>query len=93
MLLYSENLRIAYKLKEDFYKLLELDNYEEQKRNFKLWISWAESTDLKEFREVVKTYNNWYREILNSFKYKTISNGITEGFNNKIKVLKRILWC
>lgn len=31
----------------------------------------------------------WSREILNAFKYAHITNGPTEGFNNKIKVLKR----
>ena len=35
--------------------------------------------------DIAKRYN----EILNAFKYSHITNGPTEGFNNKIKVLKR----
>ena len=49
----------------------------------------AENSGLKEFEDCAKTYRHWSKEILNAFKYKFISNGPTEGFNNKIKVLKR----
>lgn len=36
-----------------------------------------------------KTYKNWYEEIVNSFESK-IDNGFVEGYNNKIKVIKRV---
>ena len=49
----------------------------------------AESSGLKEFEKVAKTYRTWSKEILNAFKYSHITNGPTEGLNNKIKVLKR----
>ncbi len=39
--------------------------------------------------ESTRTYRTWSKEILNAFKYPHITNGPTEGFNNKIKVLKR----
>ena len=42
-----------------------------------------------EFKKCANTYRNWSKEILNAFKYPHITNGPTEGFNNKIKVLKR----
>ncbi|HAU86131.1 MAG TPA: hypothetical protein DCW90_11740, partial [Lachnospiraceae bacterium] len=32
------------------------------------------------------TYRRWAKYILNAFKYG-LTNGITEGFNNRIKVL------
>ncbi|WP_279230902.1 transposase [Natranaerovirga pectinivora] len=35
------------------------------------------------------TYRHWSKEILNAFKYR-YTDGPTEGFNNKIKVLKRV---
>ncbi|MDD6527160.1 MAG: transposase, partial [Oscillospiraceae bacterium] len=35
-----------------------------------------------------KTIQNWYSGIINSL-YSPITNGFTEGCNNKIKVLKR----
>ncbi len=42
----------------------------------------------KEFEACARTYRAWRKEILNAFKYG-LTNGPTEGFNNKIKVLKR----
>lgn len=44
----------------------------------------------KEFNAAITSFRNNYKYILNSLKYRHISNGHTEGFNNKIKVLKRI---
>nr|WP_330363114.1 transposase [[Clostridium] symbiosum] len=43
---------------------------------------------IKKFEACAKTYRAWRKEILNAFKYG-LTNGPTEGFNNKIKVLKR----
>lgn len=40
-------------------------------------------------RECAKTYSNWIKEIRNSLLVP-YSNGVMEGYNNKIKVLKRI---
>ena len=47
------------------------------------------ASDILELKECAKTYYNWYREIKNSLEVP-YSNGATEGFNNKIKVLKRV---
>jgi transposase len=89
MLLYNDDLRLAHYLKEDFYKLCQCPDFEEQKKNFYIWIQMAEKSGLKEFENCASTYRNWQTEILNAFKYAHITNGPTEGFNNKIKVLKR----
>ncbi|WP_369293204.1 transposase [Clostridium boliviensis] len=43
---------------------------------------------IKEFEKCAKMFQSWRIEILDAFKYG-IKNGVTEGFNNKIKVLKR----
>ena len=45
---------------------------------------------INNFKSVVKTFRNWYTPIANSFKYPDLSNGKTEGINNKIKVFKRV---
>lgn len=89
MLLYNDDLRLAHYLKEQFFKICQNTKYSEQRRDFFDWIKIAESSGLDEFEKCAKTYRHWSREILNAFKYKFISNGPTEGFNNKIKVLKR----
>lgn len=88
MLLYNEDLRLAHWLKERFYDLCEDTKYSRQRRDFYDWIKIAESSGLKEFEKCANTYRRWSKEILNAFKYR-ITNGTTEGFNNKIKVLKR----
>lgn len=89
MLLYNDNLRLAHYLKEWFYRICQNPKYSEQRKEFWEWISTAEQSQLKEFEKCAATYRHWSKEILNAFKYSHISNGPTEGFNNKIKVLKR----
>ena len=89
MLLYNDDLRLAHFLKEWFYRICHNPKYSEQRKEFWEWISTAEQSQLKEFENCAATYRHWSKEILNAFKYSHISNGPTEGFNNKIKVLKR----
>ena len=88
MLLYNDDLRRAHKLKEDFYDICQHEKYSYQRSAFITWIKEAESSGIPEFEKCAKTYQNWSKLILNAFKYK-YTNGPTEGFNNKVKVLKR----
>lgn len=46
-------------------------------------------SDIEQLRECAKTYQHWYSEIKNSLEVP-YSNEPTEGFNNKIKTLKRV---
>ena len=89
MLLYNDDLRLAHYLKEWFYRICQNPKYAEQRTEFFEWISTAEQSQLPEFEACANTYRHWSKEILNAFKYGHITNGPTEGFNNKIKVLKR----
>lgn len=88
MLHYSEDLRLAHRMKEWFYDICQMEAYRQQQREFDDWIANAQSCGIKEFEACAKTYRAWRKEILNAFKYG-LTNGPTEGFNNKIKVLKR----
>ena len=88
MLLYNDDLRKAHMLKEWFYDICQNTKYSIQRTEFYEWIRNAESSGIKEFEKCAATYRYWSNEILNAFKYG-ITNGSTEGFNNKIKVLKR----
>ncbi|GAB6107373.1 hypothetical protein JCM19376_13290 [Fusibacter bizertensis] len=83
------DLRQAYRLKETFYQICQNRKYSEQRKDFYEWISYAKSQNIKEFKAFITAFRNWSKEILNAFKYR-YTNGCTEGFNNKIKVLKRI---
>ena len=87
---YSENLRIAYREKEDLLDIL----HSKESSNIKIsrlnnWVKRNLESDIAEIKEVAKTYQHWYVEIKNSLEVP-YSNGATEGFNNKIKVLKRV---
>lgn len=89
MLLYNDDLRQAYRLKEAFYDICHNKKYAIQRKEFYEWLKYAESLNLREFKACVTALKNWSKEILNAFKYG-YTNGCTEGFNNKIKVLKRV---
>lgn len=89
MLLYNDDLRVAHSLKEWFYKICQSEQYSYQRTAFWEWVKAAEASGISEFEKCAKTYRNWSYGILNAFKYK-YTNGPTEGYNNKIKVLKRI---
>lgn len=89
MLLYNDDLRKAHMLKEWFYRICQNPKYSIQRVEFYEWIRNAEGSGIKEFEVCAATYRRWSEYILNAFKYG-LTNGTTEGFNNKIKVLKRI---
>jgi transposase len=89
MLLYNDDLRLAHYLKEWFFRICQNPKYSQQREEFYNWISAAEQSLLPEFEKCASTYRHWSKEILNAFKYGYLTNGPTEGFNNKIKVLKR----
>lgn len=89
MLTYSDDLRTAYRMKELFFDICHMTKYSEQRKAFEQWLSFAKSDAMPEFRACVSALENWRKEILNAFKYG-YTNGPTEGYNNKIKVLKRI---
>lgn len=88
MLLYNDQLRKAHMLKEWFYRICQNEKYSIQRTEFYDWIRNAESCGIKEFEKCAATYRRWSKYILNAFKYG-LTNGVTEGFNNKVKVLKR----
>ena len=90
MLEYSEDLRKAHFIKELFVDMLEENSYSKQRQLLREWLLEVESSGIKEFKAAITAFRNNYSYILNALKYRHISNGPTEGFNNKIKVLKRI---
>ena len=87
---YSENLRIAYREKEELLDILHSDDEANIKiNNLSKWIKRNLESNIPQLKECAKTYHHWYIEIKNSLEVP-YSNGATEGFNNKIKVLKRV---
>ena len=88
MLYYSVNISRAHWYKEAFLKILDSKDSNEAKKALIDWIQNAEQCGLEPFEKCAKTMQNWYTGIINSLYYP-ITNGFTEGCNNKIKVLKR----
>ena len=87
---YSENLRIAYREKEALLDLLHSDSsFEHKSKSFNEWILRNLDSDIPQLNACAQTYQHWFRQIVNSLAVP-YSNGPTEGFNNKIKVLKRV---
>lgn len=90
----SEELREAYKLKEQFCQWFEQakqnggEKIEETKKLLVNFYEEVERSGIVEFQRSVKTLQNWQTEILNSFAFG-YSNGFVEGLNNLTKVIKR----
>lgn len=86
---YSENLRIAYYEKERLLDIIHSDCSKTNKiERFNQWVKDNLDSDIPSLKDCAKTYFNWVKEIRNSLECK-YNNGIMEGHNNKIKVLKR----
>ena len=83
MLEYSEDLRKAHFIKELFVDILDENAYSKQRTLFSEWLCEVENSGIEEFKVAITAFRNNYKYILNSLKYRHISNG-------QIKVLKRI---
>lgn len=89
----SEGIRQMYELKENIRKIFEKKIYKEQARyELRELIdkTKGEITN-KSIKSFIKTYNSYEEYILNYFNNRK-SNGLVEGINNKIKLIKRIAY-
>ena len=89
MLKTSDRLRHAYHILQDFYRIMDSANSQIARKRFSWWVMKVESFDLPEFYPCLRAFRRWSKEILASMDID-LSNGYTEGVNNKIKVLKRV---
>lgn len=89
MLAASHELEQAHILKERFYSIFKVKTQFEAKNELQNWFFLAEEFNLPEFKHCITTFTKWSNEITRIVEHK-ISNGYTEGTNNKIKVIKRI---
>ena len=86
---YSENLRIAYREKEEMLEIIRLEDKNKAIEKLNNWVKRNLESHIIALKNCAKTYFNWIREIRNAIKVK-YSNGPMEGYNNKIKTLKRV---
>lgn len=85
---YSEDLRTVYREKEELLDIIHNQDCELSKSQFNDWIKRNIDSNIPKLKDVAKTYFNWSYEIKNSLEVP-YTNGVIEGFNNKIKTLKR----
>ena len=82
----------AMLLKEGFLQIYEMGNdIETIKKHLENWLAAAASSGLEAFESLAVSFGSKIQYILNWFKRK-ISSAISEGFNNKIKRLKRMAY-
>lgn len=87
----NEPIYKAMLLKESFLQIYSYTDIEEARGFIKNWVKEAFASGLSAFIEVAKSFLEKIEYILNWFK-KRISSAISEGFNNKIKRLKRMAY-
>ncbi|PIP16139.1 MAG: hypothetical protein COX46_04130 [bacterium (Candidatus Ratteibacteria) CG23_combo_of_CG06-09_8_20_14_all_48_7] len=87
----NEPIYQALLLKESFLLVYESKNPEEAHAYLLGWIKEAASSSLEIFRGLAEKFKEKMQYILNWFQRK-ISSAISEGFNNKIKRLKRMAY-
>lgn len=89
MLQASERIREAYLRKVEFEKVMMSPDKESARKALSKWIALTQNSGIPEYQTCCTTFINWSKEITEAFDHN-ITNGYTEGVNNKIKVLKRV---
>jgi transposase len=88
----NKSIYEAMLLKEDFLQIYSMgDNLEEVEAHLFDWIEKTKESTLEPFISLGESFLSKKHYILNWFKRK-ISSAISEGFNNKIKRLKRMAY-
>ena len=84
----NNNLNVVYVLKEDLKRLWECKDYKEAEQVLAEWTRAAEESGIKALIDFARMLNRYSFGLFNHCEYP-ISNARLEGFNNKIKVIKR----
>jgi transposase len=86
---WSPKLEEAYHLREDLTELFERDDTKAgAKGAMRAWYKRVHASGLTEFESFLGTIDRWMDQITNYFQDRQTS-GFVEGFNNRVKVLKR----
>ena len=84
----NEPLSIAYYLKDELRMIWQQSGFHEASKAIDRWYDRAQASGITELRKFAKMLSSHRSGILNWYKHP-VSTGPLEGFNNKIKVLKR----
>ena len=96
-IIFNSSLEIdnAYWLLQDLYKISIFSSFDSFYKDINEWFDKVREANINEFKKVMNTYRDWFKEIRNSFiiddiTKKRLTNGFIEGKNNISKVIKRI---
>jgi len=83
-------LKACHELKEEFRTIFEEETSRvEAKKKLDAWKLRVRKRGLKSLETFLGTLDNWEEWILNYFSSGKVTNGVVEGLNNKIKLIKR----
>jgi transposase len=85
----APKVKQAYDLREQLTAIFDQTSSKSAaQRKIRAWIQRVQHSGLKCFDDFLKTLEHWWEEITNYFVERA-NSGFVEGFNHKIKVLKR----
>jgi transposase len=86
---HSASAKQAYVLREQLTAIFNMNLSKQQAQSKMLgWIQKVKKSGLNCFDDFLKLLNTWWEEITNYFIQRE-NSGFVEGFNNKVKILKR----
>ena len=85
----NKNILNGMILVEHFHKILDKTDVNEFRKSLTLWYHLVRDSGLKPFRNLSKTIRK-YRDYIEAYVKSKLTTAVSEGINNKIKVLKRM---
>lgn len=84
-----DELGLAYRLKEDFFKIYDAQSPDEAQGRYLHWKSQITPEIEPAFHDLVRAWDNWTPWILGYFDHP-VTNAYTESLNNLIRVMNRL---
>lgn len=78
----------AYLLKETLAEALDQDDVDAARQVLRAWLAWASRSRLPPFVKAARTIRKYFDGVL-AYVQTRLTNGLTEGFNNKLRVIAR----
>lgn len=85
----NENINTAMLLIEYFHKILDKKTVDSFRKGLVLWQELVEQSKLKPFQDFLNTVRK-YQDRIETYIKSHLTTAVSEGLNNKIKVLKRV---
>ena len=84
----NKNLQVAYILKEQILDIFDEKSKENALLRIEKWKENVINAQVEELRKVIKMMDTYFYGIENYFTHH-VTNGASEGYNNKINIIKR----